>query len=51
MSESIEVSGVVPATPEAVCAAWLDGAEHGAMTGSEASSDPRVGGACTAWGC
>src|SRR3954471_16695404 len=37
MSESIEVSRVIPATPEAVYKAWLSASEHGQMTGSTAT--------------
>ena len=47
---SFERTGVVPATPEQVYAAWVDGAGHAAMTGADASSDPRVGGRFRAWG-
>ena len=37
MSESIEVSRVIPGTPEAIYKAWLSGSEHGQMTGSTAT--------------
>jgi uncharacterized protein YndB with AHSA1/START domain len=37
MSESIEVSRVIPASPEAIYKAWLSGGEHGQMTGSTAT--------------
>src|SRR3954462_11755070 len=37
MSESIEVSRVFPATPEAIYKAWLSASEHGQMTGSTAT--------------
>ncbi|MFZ5481740.1 MAG: SRPBCC domain-containing protein [Myxococcota bacterium] len=47
--EDIEVTGVVPAPPARVYAAFLDGEAHGEMTGATATSDPRVGGAFTAW--
>jgi uncharacterized protein YndB with AHSA1/START domain len=32
-TETIEVSGIVPATPEQIYDAWLDAAAHAAMTG------------------
>lgn len=37
MSESIEVSRMVPSSPEAIYKAWLSGPEHGQMTGSTAT--------------
>src|SRR5688572_5906722 len=37
MSESIEVSRIVPASAEAIYKAWLSGSEHGRMTGSTAT--------------
>jgi activator of HSP90 ATPase len=48
-SESITVSAVVPAAPEAVYKAWMSGREHGAMTGSGATVVAKVGGKYTAW--
>ncbi len=48
-TESITLTAVLPAPPERVYRAWLDGAEHSAMTGGEATVDARVGGAYTAW--
>lgn len=47
--ESVEVSGVVAGSVEAVFDAFLDGATHSAMTGSEATSVAEVGTAFTAW--
>jgi uncharacterized protein YndB with AHSA1/START domain len=45
MSEHIEISGKVPATPARVYAAWLDSGAHSAMTGGgPAHVDPVVGG-------
>ncbi len=38
MSETIEVSRVIPARPERVFNAWLDAAEHSLMTGGEAAT-------------
>jgi len=35
MGVSFEVTGVIPASPERVYAAWLDSVEHTAMTGYE----------------
>ena len=54
MSDSFEISTVLPAPPARVYAAWLSSAEHAAMTGGSAGGsadiDPRVGGAYSAWG-
>ena len=47
--ESIEVSAVLPATPQRLYRAWLDSAEHSAMTGGGAEVDPMVGGRFSAW--
>jgi len=47
--ESFEVSTVLPATPERVYAAWLDGAQHAAFTGAAATGDASVGARFTAW--
>lgn len=47
--DSIEVSGVVAGSVEAVFDAFLDGATHSAMTGSEATSVAEVGTTFTAW--
>lgn len=50
MAEQIEVSGTVAATPARVYMAWLDPAQHAAMTGGGAAEcDPIVGGRFTAW--
>ncbi|HTX80508.1 MAG TPA: SRPBCC domain-containing protein [Longilinea sp.] len=49
MSESLKLSIELPASPETVYHAWLDGAEHAAFTGSPARIDPRVGGKYEAW--
>jgi activator of HSP90 ATPase len=40
---------VLPATPEAIYAAWLTSDGHSAMTGSQARVDARVGGEFEAW--
>lgn len=46
-TDSIEVTGVIPAAPEALYEAWLDPEQHAAMTGAPASAD---GERFTAWG-
>ncbi len=43
------VSDTIPAAPEAVFEAWMSSAGHAAMTGAEATVDPRVGGEFQAW--
>jgi uncharacterized protein YndB with AHSA1/START domain len=49
-TDSILLSRVLPATPAQVFAAWLDAAEHTAMTGSPATIESaEVGGRFTAW--
>jgi uncharacterized protein YndB with AHSA1/START domain len=48
MPESIRVSDVIPAPPEAVFVAWLDSDKHTAFTGSQARIEG-VGGTFTAW--
>lgn len=40
---------MIPASPERVYAAWLDGEEHSRMTGGGATGQPEVGAAFTAW--
>ncbi len=49
MTESIQVSAVLPASPQRIYKAWLSGREHSAMTGGKATVDPKVGGRHTAW--
>jgi len=49
MSDSLEMSDTIPATPEEIYEAWLDSKKHSAMTGSKAVIDPEVGGKFTAW--
>jgi uncharacterized protein YndB with AHSA1/START domain len=49
MAPQIELSVVLPVPREILYRAWLDGDEHSAFTGAPASSDPRVGGAFSAW--
>lgn len=48
-TETIQVSDLIPASPEAIYRAWLDGAQHSAMTGGRASCDASPGGSFTAW--
>ena len=49
MLETIQVSTILPANAERIYRAWLDGHEHAAFTGSEASVDARIGGKFSAW--
>lgn len=48
-TESIEVSGVVHASPERIYQAWLSSSEHSAMTGRQAMVEGNVGGRFTAY--
>jgi len=47
--ESIQVSAVIPASPDRIFTAWLSSQEHTAFTGGAATIEPRVGGRHTAW--
>ncbi len=49
MSDSFSIARVLPATPEQVYEAWLDGDQHGEMTGAGATASASVSGAFTAW--
>lgn len=50
MSNGFKLSTVLPAPPAAIYRAWLDPREHAAFTGGgAATSQPRVGGAFSAW--
>ncbi len=49
MTDSLEKTAVLPASPDEIFDAWIDGAQHAAMTGADATSDPVVGGEFTAW--
>jgi uncharacterized protein YndB with AHSA1/START domain len=49
-TESIHVTALIPASPEAVYHAWLSSEEHALMTGSGALIEPHVGGSHSAWG-
>ncbi len=48
--DRLETSAVLPATPEQVYDAWLDGGAHAAMTGAPATGEAQVGAPFTAWG-
>lgn len=49
-TESIELSRFLPATPDRIYLAWLNGPDHTAMTGGKATvASTEVGGAFTAW--
>ena len=49
-TDSIVLSRILPATPARIFAAWMDAAEHAAMTGSPATIESaEVGGRFTAW--
>lgn len=47
--DALEISEYLPASPRRIYLAWLDGAEHTAMTGAAATVDARIGGRFTAW--
>jgi activator of HSP90 ATPase len=47
--ESLKVSAVIPARPEAIFEAWLSSKGHAAMTGSPAKATAKAGGSFTAW--
>jgi uncharacterized protein YndB with AHSA1/START domain len=49
MPDSFEVSAVLPADPQSVYQAWLDGEQHAAFTGGDAEVDGRVGGRFNVW--
>jgi activator of HSP90 ATPase len=48
MSDSFQISTVLPAEPERIYEAWMSSQEHAAMTGSPATIDPQIGGKFTA---
>jgi activator of HSP90 ATPase len=49
-TDSIELSRFLPATPDRIYLAWLNGPDHTAMTGGKASvASTEVGGAFSAW--
>ena len=47
--DAIEVSTILPASPERIYKAWLSGRQHSAMTGGKATVVAKVGGRHTAW--
>jgi uncharacterized protein YndB with AHSA1/START domain len=49
MPDSFSISRVLPATPEQVYEAWLDGDQHSEMTGGGATASATVGASFTAW--
>jgi activator of HSP90 ATPase len=50
MAFDFTVSDIIPATPQAIYDAWLDGTAHAAMTGCRsASGSPLEGAAFMAW--
>jgi len=48
-SDWFELVTLIPADPEVVYRAWLDGKEHGRMTGGPARGEPVVGAEHGAW--
>jgi uncharacterized protein YndB with AHSA1/START domain len=48
-TESIRVSGLIPATPKQIYDAWLDPQAHSKFTKGKATVEPYVGGKFTAW--
>ncbi len=47
--ESLELTRVLPTTAQTLYAAWLDGEQHAAFTGSPATGEAKVGSRHTAW--
>lgn len=48
-TETIQVSGVIHASPDRIYQAWLDSEEHSRFTGGKASVESGIGGKFTAW--
>ena len=48
-TDAIVVTGKISATPEQIFEAWLNAAQHAAMTGGAATGSGEVGSAFTAW--
>ncbi len=49
-TDAIALSRILPATPDRIYLAWLNGPEHSAMTGGKATvASTEIGGAFTAW--
>ncbi len=49
MTDSIQLSTILPASPEVVYKAWLSSKEHSAFTGSPAQINPNLSGDFKAW--
>jgi activator of HSP90 ATPase len=49
MALRFTLSAVIPATPQEIYDAWLDGRRHGAMTGGKARASAKAGARFTAW--
>ncbi len=49
MTYDFEVSDIIPASSEGIFRSWMSSEFHTAMTGGEATIDPRIGGEFTAW--
>jgi activator of HSP90 ATPase len=49
MAKNFQVSAVISATPTQIYTAWMDGKQHGKMTGSKARGNDKVGGTFEAW--
>ncbi len=49
MLEKIELSTIIPATPDQIYQAWLDGNLHSAFTGSPATGEAKANTRFTAW--
>jgi uncharacterized protein YndB with AHSA1/START domain len=49
MPYDFTLTTVIPASPQAVYDAWLDGPGHSEMTGGAATASTEMGGAFTAW--
>ena len=50
MPEKIQISKVIPASPQKIYSAWMESKSHTEFTGDTAEIDPVVGGKFTAWG-
>jgi activator of HSP90 ATPase len=49
MTDTIQLSTILPVSAERIYEAWLSSKEHSAFTGSPAQIDPEVGGEFSAW--
>jgi activator of HSP90 ATPase len=49
MAYDFELTEILPDTPQQVYDAWMSSEGHTAMTGADATVDPRPGGQYTAW--